>query len=204
MKEVNIFQLYAILATLSVISVYGQISTPCTASMISSFTPCLNFITGSSANGSAPTSGCCSALKSLMSTSMDCACLLTTANVPIQLPINRTLAISLPSSCNMGGVPLQCKASGSPLPAPGPVLFGPTPPPQADAPFSPQASKAVALAPAPESATSEQFSPASPPVETEAPKTTPGIRPVLTSSASHISRPSTLLMFIAIMIFNCY
>ncbi|CAK7346553.1 unnamed protein product [Dovyalis caffra] len=53
----------------------------------------------------------------------------------------------------MNGVPLQCKASGTPLPAPGPVLLGPTLPPSAAGPASPQASKAVALAPAPESGT---------------------------------------------------
>ncbi|KAE8665434.1 putative mitochondrial ribosomal protein L24 [Hibiscus syriacus] len=53
-----------------------------------------------------------------MSGSMDCACLIFTASVPIQLPINRTLAISLPQACNMDSVPVQCKAYGTPLPAP--------------------------------------------------------------------------------------
>lgn len=91
------------------LSVNGQISTPCTASMLSTFTPCLNYITGSSSNGSSPTGDCCRTLKSLMGTGMDCACLLVTANVPVQLPINRTLALSLPKACKMGGVPLQCK-----------------------------------------------------------------------------------------------
>ncbi|PPE01332.1 hypothetical protein GOBAR_DD01658 [Gossypium barbadense] len=120
MEGFKVLHLIAILSTLSMVSVNGQISTACTASMISSFTPCLNFITGSSGNGSSsPTQGCCGSLKSLMSTSMDCACLIITASVPFQLPINRTLALSLPRACNMGGVPVQCKASGTPLPAPG-------------------------------------------------------------------------------------
>ncbi|KAB2050665.1 hypothetical protein ES319_A12G003400v1 [Gossypium barbadense] len=119
MEGFKVLHLIAILSTLSMVSVNGQISTACSASMISSFTPCLNFITGSSGNGSSsPTQGCCSSLKSLMSTSMDCACLIITASVPFQLPINRTLALSLPRACNMGGVPVQCKASGTPLPAP--------------------------------------------------------------------------------------
>ncbi|MBA0771495.1 hypothetical protein Gotri_007002 [Gossypium trilobum] len=140
MEGFKVLHLIAILSTLSMVSVNGQISTACTASMISSFTPCLNFITGSSGNGSSsPTQGCCGSLKSLMSTSMDCACLIITASVPFQLPINRTLALGLPRACNMGGVPVQCKvfneisdsltphflhfaASGTPLPAPGNVF----------------------------------------------------------------------------------
>ncbi|KAJ4727442.1 Non-specific lipid-transfer protein-like protein [Melia azedarach] len=195
MEGLKTFHLLAlIVATFSVISVNGQINTPCTTSMISSFTPCINFITGSTSNGSStPTQSCCDSFKSLTSASMDCACLVITANVPVQLPINRTLSLSLPRACNMGGVPVQCKASGSPLPAPGPALLGQTPGPVDASPLSPQASKAVAPAP----------------VESEAP-TRSEIRPVLTPpppSASHrsyISPPSILLLFIGIMIFNCH
>ncbi|XWS36323.1 hypothetical protein CRYUN_Cryun20dG0075300 [Craigia yunnanensis] len=150
MEGFKVFQLIAILSTISAISVKGQISTACTASMISSFTPCLNFITGSTGNGSSPNQGCCDSLKSLMSSSMDCACLIITANVPFQLPINRILALSLPRACNIGGVPVQCKASGTPLPAPGPVpfLLPPTLPPTAASLLSPAASKASAEGPA--------------------------------------------------------
>ncbi|XP_059625182.1 non-specific lipid transfer protein GPI-anchored 16 [Cornus florida] len=201
--------LYAtLIIVLSVISVNGQIiSTPCTASMISSFTPCLNFITGSTGNGSSPNAGCCSSLKSLMSGSMDCACLIITGNIPFSLPINQTLALSLPRSCN-GGVPIQCKASGVPLPAPGPALFVPTPPPTASSPFSPTASKATALAPSPDEPTFDT-APASPPLHSSvAPTATAGIRPVLTpksaSSPSSTFSPSVLIMFLGIMVFKCY
>ncbi|XP_068310070.1 non-specific lipid transfer protein GPI-anchored 16-like [Pyrus communis] len=198
--------------TLLIISqrlVNGQISTPCTASMISSVTPCVNYITGSTSNGGSPTAGCCSLLKSLMGTGMDCACLLITGGVPVQLPINRTLALSLPRACKMGGVPLQCKASGSPLPAPGPSLLGPTRPPTASSPLSPRASKAVASGPAPESGTSDDLQPASPSDESEAPtQSTQGIgRPQLTPSASslsYVSPPSVLLIMLGIMVFNSY
>ncbi|KAF9686940.1 hypothetical protein SADUNF_Sadunf02G0042400 [Salix dunnii] len=203
MEGIKVIKLMAALSTLIVISVNGQISTPCTISMISSFTPCINFITGSTNNGSAPTASCCGPLRSLMSTGMDCACLLLTANVPVQLPINRTLAISLPRACKINSVPIQCKASGTPLPAPGPVLLGPTlPPAAAAAPSSQRVSKAVALAPAPESEVTLPLTPASPPEEVEAPQTTEGIRPVLfpsSSMSSHVSPPSFLLIFIAIM-----
>lgn len=91
--------------------VRGQITTPCTSSMISTFTPCINYITTSSPNGTSPspTSDCCSSLKSLMGSGMDCLCLIVTGSVPFQVPINRTLAISLPRACKMTGVPVQCQ-----------------------------------------------------------------------------------------------
>ncbi|KAI3969609.1 hypothetical protein MKX01_020170 [Papaver californicum] len=113
--------------------VYGQINTSCTTSMISGFTPCLNYITQSSGgNGSAPatpSSECCSSLKSITSSGMNCACLIVTGSVPFQLPINRTLAISLPKACNLDVVPVQCDASSTQLPASGPASFGLAPSP---------------------------------------------------------------------------
>lgn len=111
--------------------VHGQINSPCTATMVSSFAPCMNFVTNSSANGSAaaPNAACCNSLKSLTTGSMGCFCLILTGSVPFQLPINRTLAISLPRACNRTSVPLQCNASIAPIPAPGPVSLGPQPSP---------------------------------------------------------------------------
>ncbi|KAL3725616.1 mucin-1 [Eucalyptus grandis] len=209
-------------------SVDAQISTPCSASMISTFTPCFNFITGSSANGSSPSSSCCDSFKKLLGTSLECTCLVVTANVPIPLPVNRTLALSLPQACN-GGLPLQCKASGSPLPAPGPTLFGPPPAPAASSPhhheagsgsphlapspsLSPRASKAVIAsppAPAPESDTTADATPAYPPVESVGPSSTPGVRPILNPSSSSASTPSHLslsylLIFIGVVVLKSY
>ncbi|KAM0031450.1 putative bifunctional inhibitor/plant lipid transfer protein/seed storage helical [Helianthus debilis subsp. tardiflorus] len=110
---------------LEVAPVYSQITTPCSPTMITSFTPCLNFLTNSTTNGSTtPTSDCCNSLKTLTSRGTDCLCLIVTGSVPFQIPINRTLAISLPRACNMPGVPLQCKApAGSPIPAPGKIYL---------------------------------------------------------------------------------
>ncbi|XP_039140671.1 non-specific lipid transfer protein GPI-anchored 19-like [Dioscorea cayenensis subsp. rotundata] len=105
----------------------SQISTPCTNTLLSSFTPCLNYLTGSTNGGGSPTSDCCDSLGSLISSSAECACMIITGNVPI--PINRALAISLPKICNSKSVPLQCKTSSTPLPAPGPVAFAPSLPP---------------------------------------------------------------------------
>ncbi|KAI5680243.1 hypothetical protein M9H77_01470 [Catharanthus roseus] len=198
----------------------GQISTPCTASMITSFTPCLNFITGSTANGqSSPTQDCCDSVKSMVADSVDCGCLILTGNVPLSLPFNRTLAISLPQICN-GGVPLRCKSSGVPLPAPGPALFQPPPPPTSHPPFathapayppriSPRASKAsssTTLAPTPV----DETTPASPPKtsHTLAPGAHPGIKPIFNPAAGGSSSASALtyhfsplfLMFVAIAV----
>ncbi|PIN14559.1 hypothetical protein CDL12_02487 [Handroanthus impetiginosus] len=107
----------------------AQIRTPCTSSAISSFTPCFNYLTGSSGTGSSPSEECCNSLKSLMTDNTDCVCLIVTGNVPVSMPfISANLGISLPQMCK-SSVPMQCTASGVPLPAPGPVLFGPTPPP---------------------------------------------------------------------------
>lgn len=94
---------------------YAQINTPCNPSTLSTlFTPCMSFLTNSSANGTSPTTQCCTALKSLTSGGMDCLCLIVTASVPFKIPINRTLAISLPRACKMPGVPVQCKGKKSP------------------------------------------------------------------------------------------
>ncbi|XP_019168507.1 PREDICTED: non-specific lipid-transfer protein-like protein At5g64080 [Ipomoea nil] len=112
-----------------VLGVDGQISTACSASMLQSFTPCLSFLTNGGGASSSPTSTCCQSLKYLMSNGTDCLCLIVTGNVPFRVPINRTLAISLPKACRnsgVSGVPVQCKASAAPLPAPGPAALGPT------------------------------------------------------------------------------
>ncbi|CAN6322329.1 unnamed protein product [Urochloa humidicola] len=107
----------------------GQVATSCTASLITTFTPCLNFVTGSTNGGGSPTQQCCGSLAEMVRTSADCACLIFTGNVPFSLPINRTLAISLPKLCNSMSVPLQCRDTATQIPAPGPVAFAPALPP---------------------------------------------------------------------------
>ncbi|XP_042481676.1 non-specific lipid transfer protein GPI-anchored 20-like [Macadamia integrifolia] len=192
---------------MSIMPVFGQINTGCTNTMITGFSPCLSYITGSSANGSSPTSACCKSLSSLVRSNMECACLVITGNVPIILPINRTLTVSLPSACNMSSVPLQCKAAGSPLAAPGPPAFGPTLPPTASLSPSPTASAipestGPALAPQPETTTG--LPPVSSPVSSEGPAAA-GIRPVLTPSAaypSHSSSPFLLSFVIGVVVLN--
>ncbi|CAO1949061.1 unnamed protein product [Urochloa humidicola] len=117
----------------------------CTASLITSFTPCLNFLTNSTnGGGAAPTQECCRSLGELMSASTDCACLILTGTVPLGMPVNRTLAVALPKACNSAAVPLQCRDTSAQIPAPGPVAAGTSsagalPPPATPATQGPEA-----------------------------------------------------------------
>ncbi|CAI9781183.1 unnamed protein product [Fraxinus pennsylvanica] len=188
--------------------------------MVSSFTPCFSYLTGSSGTGSSPTAECCNSLKNLMSDSMDCTCLVVTGNVPVSIPfISRPLAISLPQMCK-SSVPLQCKATGIALPPSGPALFAPSEAPVAHAPHahSPKASKAAAAAAAspaaaaaaepPAAETPLDIIPAAPPEVTLAPTANPGIRPILNpnlaSNPPILSLSSLLLMLVGIMVLKLF
>nr|GMD73016.1 classical arabinogalactan protein 9-like [Ipomoea batatas] len=198
----------------------GQINTACTTTALSTFTPCFNYLTGSSGKGgSSPTEDCCNTLKSAMTDSIDCACLIVTGNVPVSIPFVRTLALALPQMCN-AGVPVQCKATGAPLPAASPAILSPpaphSPPPRTPTPHPPAAPPSSHRAGAVsvvkmEKATSTVEAPTTPPTAAAAPplfvpKTTPaGIRPVLVPSTSAnssyliSSSPSLLLLFLAFL-----
>ncbi|XP_047340069.1 non-specific lipid transfer protein GPI-anchored 20-like [Impatiens glandulifera] len=156
----------------------GQIQSPCTPSMIGTLTPCLNFLTNSTANGgTSPTATCCNQLKTLMGYGKDCLCLIVTGGVPFQIPINRISAISLPRVCNMPGVPIQCKASAAPIPAPGPSAFVPAMSPDQESPsLSPEASTSDPTQISP--STTDQ-----PEVDTP-PTSSPRVRPVANPSDS--------------------
>ncbi|KAL5182126.1 hypothetical protein HKD37_01G002854 [Glycine soja] len=182
---------------------YAQISsTPCSTSMINSlFNPCMNFLTNSSANGTSPTAECCNSIKSLTSGGMDCLCLIITGNVPFRIPINRTLAISLPRACNLPRLPLQCKTSGgSPLPAPGPAAFGPSLSPSAPS-LSPEASFVL---PSPSLA---PVSDTTPPLLTPSSATTGSGRSDLTPSSAMSSYrflPSVVLIVLGFAVLKHY
>ncbi|KAL3626299.1 hypothetical protein CASFOL_029848 [Castilleja foliolosa] len=175
----------------------GQITAPCTPSMISTFSSCMSFVTNNSSfNGSTPPADCCNSINSLMTNGKECLCLIATGSVPFRVPINRTLAVSLPRSCNMPGVPLQCKtASGAPAPSPGLVANGPS--------FSPNAAPSPSVQElAPPEPLSPQSDPGadatqSPPAVTTAsggPATSnTGSRTGVTQSAAHASYGASYL-----------
>lgn len=91
-----------------------QPAASCTASLLTSFTPCFSFLTSNSSNGSPPTRECCRSLAALVNASTGCACLVLTGAVPLPalgVPVNRTLAVSLPKACDSLSVPLQCRGT---------------------------------------------------------------------------------------------
>ncbi|CAK9318654.1 unnamed protein product [Citrullus colocynthis] len=189
--------------TVAILPVSGQINTPCSPSMIARFTPCMNLLTNSTANGTSPTADCCDYLRSLTGSGMDCLCLIVTASVPFQLPINRSLAISLPRACNMPGVPVQCRASAAPIPAPGPIPLGPALPPEASP--SPQGSGILQPATptqSPEADTTEFITPPSNGGGSETPTSTTdagnGISPELTPSSGTVPSYNLYLLVLAL------
>ncbi|XP_020971145.1 non-specific lipid-transfer protein-like protein At2g13820 isoform X2 [Arachis ipaensis] len=82
-------------------------SSSCT-STLTSLSPCLNYIMGSS---STPSSSCCSQLSSVVKSSPQCLCsVLNGGGSNLGIPINQTLALSLPSACKVQTPPVsQCK-----------------------------------------------------------------------------------------------
>ncbi|XP_047952030.1 non-specific lipid transfer protein GPI-anchored 20-like [Salvia hispanica] len=181
----------ALVATSLMFPTSAQITTPCTPSMITTFAPCMNFATNSSLNGTSPPPECCNSLKSLMSSGKDCLCLIVTGSIPFNVPLNRTLAISLPRACNMPGVPLQCKADGAPVPAPAPSASAPSLSPNA-AP-SPSVS---GLAP-PEALSPRAEETPAPGTAGETPSGTTGSRAGVTPSAAYRISPLHLVAVLA-------
>ncbi|KAL1536129.1 non-specific lipid transfer protein GPI-anchored 20-like isoform X1 [Salvia divinorum] len=124
----------------------------CTGPMLRSFGSCIGFLTTGS-NASSPTSACCNSLRDLMSNGQDCLCLIVSGGVPFQVPVNRSLAISLPKACRQSGVPIECKATASPVPAPEPRNSNPgapnrlSPPSIPQVPFIPQPSPSSRMTP---------------------------------------------------------
>ncbi|KAL6970441.1 hypothetical protein U1Q18_030141 [Sarracenia purpurea var. burkii] len=203
----RLFPALVIALTALNVPVSAQTQVPCSASTVSSFTPCMNFITNSSGTGSPPTAGCCNSLRTVVSNGTDCLCMILTGNVPFQIPINRTLALSLPRACKMSGVPLQCKASAAPIPAPGSIALSPT-----FSSLTPQASavpKPASPALAPEADTTPELGAPSSTVASEAPTTNSGIRPVVTQSAAAAETslsfsPPLLLAVLATIVLKLY
>ncbi|XVE81644.1 hypothetical protein DITRI_Ditri15bG0081700 [Diplodiscus trichospermus] len=201
-KPSSSFVLVLVIAlTALMLPVHGQINTACSPSMLSTFTPCMNFLTNSSANATSPTADCCNSLKTLTNGGMDCVCLIVSGGVPFRIPINRTLAISLPRACNTPGVPVQCK---------GPTSLAPTLSPGASPTLSPKGSivpEPTPSAEAPESDTTPALTPPTSTVGSEAPTATTGSRPVLTPSAANPSysfSPFLVVLTLGFVIFKYY
>ncbi|KAL2939946.1 Lipid transfer-like protein VAS [Bienertia sinuspersici] len=163
-------------------AIHAQIPTsPCTNSMISSFTPCVNYLTNSSGSGSSPTTECCNSLRSLMSNGTDCLCQIVTAS------------------------------PGAPIPAPGPAAFGsPSPSPATSMSPTPSSVGTAPTTETPAISPASDANPAlTPPSTTEgglSPTSigsTPGTSSSVTPSTATPSlsiAPTFLLLSVAIMI----
>ncbi|XP_019180322.1 PREDICTED: non-specific lipid-transfer protein-like protein At2g13820 isoform X2 [Ipomoea nil] len=167
----------------------AQINSPCTASMLTSFTPCLNFITNSSPTGGSPSSDCCNIMKSVMGNGVGCLCFIAAGGIPFQVPINRNLTLSLPRACQTPGVSVQCKASGTPTAASSPAAAVSPAPGPSRGPGGDDVQKPLSPSLAPES-----DAPPSPTTVSETPATNTGSRVSPTPSAAPSRCPSPLLM----------
>lgn len=64
-----------------------------------SLSPCLNYVSG---NSSTPSSSCCTALSSVVQSNPQCLCVLVNGGGSnLGIAINQTLALALPSACNL-------------------------------------------------------------------------------------------------------
>ncbi|KAK7357458.1 hypothetical protein VNO80_16744 [Phaseolus coccineus] len=84
-------------------------SQSCTNALVN-LSPCLNYISG---NSSAPSSGCCSQLTSVVSSQPQCLCeVLNGGASSFGITINQTQALALPTACRVQTPSItQCKAA---------------------------------------------------------------------------------------------
>ncbi|KAH9289080.1 hypothetical protein KI387_033197, partial [Taxus chinensis] len=179
----------------------------CATSLIV-LSPCLGYVT-SNATNSTPTPRCCTALASVVQSSVVCLCQLFTVNIPMSIPINQTKALALPAACKVATPPLtQCKGAvlRAPAPAPSPSVGGssdgaPTPSEGAPTPND----GAPPLSPAPSSSTPPAVSPSNdspsaiPPTDSVG-RTPPVAKENPTTDAAVHFTPSAFISFLAAVI----
>ncbi|XP_014513093.1 non-specific lipid-transfer protein-like protein At2g13820 [Vigna radiata var. radiata] len=84
------------------------------SSTLTSLSPCLNYVMGSSSTPSTP---CCSQLSTIVQSSPQCLCSLLSGGSTFGITINQTLALSLPAACKVQTPPVsQCQAGNGPTP----------------------------------------------------------------------------------------
>ncbi|KAL2323529.1 hypothetical protein Fmac_027908 [Flemingia macrophylla] len=89
--------------------------------VLTSLSPCLNYILGST---STPSASCCSQLSTVVQSSPQCLCsVLNGGGSNFGITINQTLALSLPGACKVQTPPVsQCQAGNGPTsPSTAPV-----------------------------------------------------------------------------------
>ncbi|XP_009611498.1 non-specific lipid transfer protein GPI-anchored 5-like [Nicotiana tomentosiformis] len=83
----------------------------CTTALVS-LSPCLNYVTG---NTTTPSSSCCSQLSRVVASQPRCLCsVLNGGDSSFGVSINQTLAVALPSACNVQTPPVsRCNAGAN-------------------------------------------------------------------------------------------
>ncbi|XP_020238688.1 non-specific lipid-transfer protein-like protein At2g13820 [Cajanus cajan] len=150
---------------------------------LTSLSPCLNYIMGSS---STPSASCCSQLSSVVQSSPQCLCsVLNGGGSTFGITINQTLALSLPGACKVQTPPVsQCQAgNGATSPWAAPVGS-----PSDSSAESPQASITPSASDFPSGAGS---------------KTVPSTDSGLSSDGNAIKVPSYLVLYLLITIVSC-
>nr|GEU70944.1 non-specific lipid-transfer protein-like protein At2g13820 [Tanacetum cinerariifolium]GEX76212.1 non-specific lipid-transfer protein-like protein At2g13820 [Tanacetum cinerariifolium] len=83
----------------------------CNAALVS-MSPCLSYVTG---NSSTPTTTCCTQLANVVQSQPRCLCVFTGdgSGAPTGMNINQTLALALPSACNIQTPPVSRCTEGA-------------------------------------------------------------------------------------------
>ncbi|OIT08111.1 PREDICTED: non-specific lipid-transfer protein-like protein At2g13820 [Nicotiana attenuata] len=90
----------------------------CTTALLS-LSPCLNYVTG---NTTMPSSSCCSQLSRVVASQPRCLCsVLNGGGSSFGVSINQTLAVALPSACNVQTPPVSRCNAGANGPAASPA-----------------------------------------------------------------------------------
>lgn len=109
-KGIKIGLCFAVMVAASIGESLAQPPDPCTP-VITAMLPCLPFLIADEAT---PTAGCCTAFSGVLQSQPTCLCVVLNGGGPV--PLNLTLALQLPDSCNVKAPPVKdCKKGMSVL-----------------------------------------------------------------------------------------
>ncbi|MCD9641425.1 hypothetical protein HAX54_027603 [Datura stramonium] len=109
-SKINVMALVMVLVALFLNKGLAQSS--CMTTLVG-LSPCLNYVSG---NSSTPSSSCCSSLSSVVQSNPQCLCVLVNGGgSTLGIAINQTLALGLPSACNLQTPPVsRCNSANGP------------------------------------------------------------------------------------------
>ncbi|KAJ6773859.1 BIFUNCTIONAL INHIBITOR/LIPID-TRANSFER PROTEIN/SEED STORAGE 2S ALBUMIN SUPERFAMILY PROTEIN [Salix purpurea] len=130
---------FSLLLVLAMMLCHGATAqSGCTGSLVS-LAPCLNYVTG---NSSTPSPSCCSQLATIVQSQPRCLCALVNGGgSSLGIAINQTLALALPTACNVQTPPIsRCNAADGPA---APPASSPAIPPSDTSDATPEAPTTV-------------------------------------------------------------